>query len=289
MEDLDSAQPIFPPELEELIFSLSVQDDLKLAGRLLSVSSRVRAWMIPHIYKIVIFQYGSGTGDNIQVPYGEQVDVVAENGKHVQHMLVHSGPASFLKENIAACIARCPHLRSLALWIGNGTYSPELVESLQALRLEYLSFSIGAFTGGLEKQGRLLSSPFLSVTHLQLTPERTQLKAQQVKDYFPALTHLAMTSIYANGDKLREMLNIFRHQLRVLIWYPWTASCDGAGLEKPCVGCTSDWFPEPDPRIVILFRVNSANIWHEGVTGGFGIWRVAEEAVQARRDGAVGT
>ncbi|TFK59581.1 hypothetical protein BDN72DRAFT_883906 [Pluteus cervinus] len=272
----DFAQPAFPPELEEFIFSLAIQNDLRLAGRLLLVARRVYEWSIPHIYEVVIFR-----ANKESVPHQNlSPELFVEIGKHVHHMLVQTGSYDLEGETIS-CIARCPNLRSLALWIGNNfTYSQEVLNNLLSLKLKYLAFRIGAFSGGLAKQGRTLSFPLSSVTHLELLGEIARVNSHQVKEYFPALTHFAINSFgILNLSGLKEVLDTFGNQLEVAILY--ALQFGKADSRSPTVGVA---FMGDDPRLVMLWHgASSVDTWHDGVKGGPGIWTIAEEAVQARR------
>ncbi|TFK58349.1 hypothetical protein BDN72DRAFT_966370 [Pluteus cervinus] len=275
------AQPIFAPELEELIFSLAAHDDLKLAGKLVLVAKRVRKWVMPHIYNVVIFEI---TRESLVPHRNLSLEDLEKNGKYVRHLMVRHG-AFGLEERFAACVISCPNLRSLALWISsNEVYSPEMVESLLRMELEYLSFDIGEFAGNLARQGRTLSHPFHTVTHLELTGA-TRIDPHQVKDYFPSLTHLAITSL---GDTqisaLRDVLKIFGDRLEVLIWYFWEFRTPDVSRSGPRLARTRDYIAEDDPRLVVLwYGADFVRTWHEGVKGGQGIWKIANEAVRARR------
>ncbi|TFK62176.1 hypothetical protein BDN72DRAFT_848942 [Pluteus cervinus] len=275
----DLAQPTFPPEVEEFIFSLAIREDLKLAGRLLLVARRVYEWLIPHIYEVVIFRPNQEC-----VPHQNlSPELFVEIGKHVRHMLVQTGNND-LEGETTSCIARCPNLRSLALWLGyNFTYSPEFLNNLLSLKLKYLAFRIGTFNAGLAKQGRTLPSPLSSITHLELLGEVVRVNPHQVKEYFPALTHFAINSfgfLNMSGLKeVKEVLDTFGNQLEVAILY--ALQFGKADSQSPTVNVA---FREEDPRLVMLLHGASAvDTWHDGVKGGPGIWTVAEEAVQARR------
>ncbi|TFK61078.1 hypothetical protein BDN72DRAFT_484958 [Pluteus cervinus] len=159
-----------------------------------------------------------------------------------------------------------------------------MVESLLCMELKYLSFDIGDFARGLTRRGRTLPHPFTTVTHLELIGVG-KVDPHQVKAYFPALTHLAITSL---GDtrisRLRDVLDVFGDQLEVLIWCLWEFGMSDGSPSGPRVVPTVDFIAEDDPRLVVLwYGIDVVRTWHEGVKGGLGIWRVADEAVQARR------
>ncbi|TFK61700.1 hypothetical protein BDN72DRAFT_849449 [Pluteus cervinus] len=278
----DSSQPIFPPELEEVIFLFALQDDLKLVGTLVLVAKRVHDWVIPRFYEVVIFRYASEP----HIPHRSlSLQHLAGNGKHVRHLLLHDhSPGRRLDDHFSGCIDRCPNLCSLGLWIPDNSFTPGLVGGLLRLRLKYLSFDISGLVPALEKQG--VSTVLLpTVTHLELIGA-TKVDPHLVKSYFPALTHLALTGIGNTPiTVLRDALDVFGDQLEVAIWYLWNA---GDTKTSPRVERTSKYIIVDDPRFVVLrYGANFANTWHEGVKGGLGIWKAAEEAVQARRLGTI--
>ncbi|TFK61077.1 hypothetical protein BDN72DRAFT_965387 [Pluteus cervinus] len=280
----DVPQPVFPPELEELIFALALQDNLDIAGTLLFVAKRVHDWVFPHFYRVVIFQYARET----HTPHRKlSLRSLIDNGKHVHHLLLHNG-APGLEDKFSTCIERCPNLRSLALWISDNPYSPELVQSLLRLQLEYLSFDIHGFTAALKKQGTP-PVPFPTVTHVEIIGSIPIVDPRLIKVYFPALTHLAITSLGRTPVTiLQDALDIFGDQLKVAIWYLWRY---GEGESPPSVNRISkenDMID--DPRFVVVSYGSSfVDTWHEGVKGGLGIWKAAEGAVEARRRvGAIG-
>ncbi|TFK61695.1 hypothetical protein BDN72DRAFT_965015 [Pluteus cervinus] len=199
---------------------------------------------------------------------------------------------AILEDNFTVCIARCPNLLSLALWTNQEPYCPALVENLLRVGLKYLSFDIDPFIGALAEHGQTLPIPFPTVTHLELIGEVNEVNLRQVKAYFPALTHLAITGLVSNSiSVLRDALNIFGRQLKALIWYQCTPGTSRTRTdEPPRAARTSEYTAEEDPRIVILwYGWSFVNTWREGVTGGLGIWMTADEAVRARLAGAVET
>ncbi|TFK61075.1 hypothetical protein BDN72DRAFT_849984 [Pluteus cervinus] len=234
---------------------------------------------MPHFYEVVIFHYTS----DFHVPHRNlSLQHLAENGKHVRHMLLHSGSCG-IGDGFSVCIDKCPNLRSLALWINDNPYSPELVQSLLRLRLEFLSFNIHGFSAALKKQGASpISLP--TVTHLELLGTTTGVDARLIRASFPALTHLALISPDRNPiTVLRDALDIFGDQLKLVTWYRWDYRTVQA---SPTVECTSNYIVIDEPRFVVLScGPDFINGWHEGVKGGLGIWRAATEAVEARRAG----
>ncbi|TFK64498.1 hypothetical protein BDN72DRAFT_846543 [Pluteus cervinus] len=262
-------QPVFPPEIEEIIFSLCIQQGLQNTKSLSLVAKRVHEWLKPHLYKVAMLydntsHYGRPNFDS---------QVLKKHGRYVRHILlweVGSEEAYFLQPS--TCLSWCPNIMDIALWHPGTVYDEDLIDRLLGLPLTHISFDITRFHNDLTKHSISKRVSFTSVTHLDLNGMRITLPVEKIKGYFPSLTHMAL-------NKERELsaeaiLGCWGDQFEVLIWY--------TNLDSE----TGDRLPD-DPRFIALPQTWAwINEWHEATKDGpSSIWRRAEEEVRRRRQG----
>ncbi|TFK60811.1 hypothetical protein BDN72DRAFT_965512 [Pluteus cervinus] len=201
-------EPVFPPEIEEIIFSLCLQSNLRESGNLILVARRVYQWLRPRLYELLMFNTIWPHGPHQRPKF--KIDVLKVHGRYVRHILFWS--AKF-NQNLETHLAWCPNLVNLAIW-NEADYSSALVNQLLSLHITHLSFDITAFHGGVWKNS-MPETSFKSVTHLDLIGSEIALKANQIKKYFPSVTHIAF-----NGDEglsAVDVLDCWKGQLEVLI------------------------------------------------------------------------
>ncbi len=101
---------------------------------------------------------------------------------------------------------------------------------------------------------------------------------KELKEYFPALTHLALN--IGSGDLVSrspDILKTWDNQMQVLIWYVGESTTGPTPVE---LTRSSYHIQSDDPRIVILsYGLGYVDTWYQEATGGLGLWRVAEETI----------
>ncbi|TFK61604.1 hypothetical protein BDN72DRAFT_863471 [Pluteus cervinus] len=179
------------------------------------------------------------------------------------------------------CLAWCPNAVDVALWITLGYYDDELIHQLLCRRLTHLSFdfeSLRLKLGVHPEIPRPIVFPF--VTHLELIDSMITMTVRELKDHFPALTHLALNAAGPNLISMtHDVLTLWKDQMKVLLWYRG----DTPSPDPVVVPPDSDFpLPSDDPRLVVIrYGRGYVGTWYEGTRGGMSIWRVAEEAVAA--------
>ncbi|TFK71471.1 hypothetical protein BDN72DRAFT_958035 [Pluteus cervinus] len=267
-------QQVFPPEIEETIFSLAVQTDWANATNLILVAKRIHQWLIPQIYKVAIF-YDSRSED--RPTFSSRA--LIRHGEHVRHILFYTG-SSALVHQPEECLAWCPNLLNVALWIvPSDLYDSNLVNQLLRVRLTHLSFDFSCFRVAFERNPEiLLPISFPSVTHLELVNTQSFVSPQELDEYFPAVTHLALNAaVDLLASITNDILELWTDRIRVLIWYVGVSYQQQA----PSVLSKSD-YPDSssDPRhVVIEYGRGFVGTWYEGANGRLGIWKLAEEAI----------
>ncbi|TFK64398.1 hypothetical protein BDN72DRAFT_846640 [Pluteus cervinus] len=259
---LDYPQPVFPPEIEEIIFSLSAQSSVDQNRNLILVAKRVYQWLLPQLYKVAILNHGIPPA---RPKYSRQL--LDKHGQHVRHLL-YWDPESFDAPDI--CISLCPNVVDLALWgLTVRNDSGTLIHQILAIRqrLTRLSFDVDLFHSGVTKLPDSTLVSFISVTHLELIGSEIALKPEKIKEYFPSVTHLAVNgarTFFADG-----ILDCWKDQLKVLILY----------LE-----IDQDYVAN-DPRIAVMLQdYEFVHHWNEATKDGqSNVWRRAEEAVEVNR------
>ncbi|TFK61694.1 hypothetical protein BDN72DRAFT_965014 [Pluteus cervinus] len=284
---LDQPREVFPPELEEVIFSLALHADWESAQHLILVAKRVNQWLIPQIYQVAIL---SGKWKPRVYLKNKRRAVSDEKklthyGKYVRHIMVY-GPLVYAYDqgvhNVGETLLACPHVFNVALWITADKYDKILVAQLLTLRLTHLSFDIGAFkTVHAQDPPTLLPISFPSVTHFEHISSVNIINHAEIRGYFPALTHLALNpsvgnEMFTSPDILKALND---RQMKALIWY---------GNEVQSPSPVEIPFPQnhrfDDPRIVMLaYGQGYLDTWYNGTRGGSSLWRVADKIIAARR------
>ncbi|TFK64500.1 hypothetical protein BDN72DRAFT_846545 [Pluteus cervinus] len=265
---MSSSDPAFPLEIEEMIFSLCVQNDLKNGKNLILVAKRVYEWLKPQLYKVVILHDESDDDSHFGRPKCN-IELLKTHGHHVRHILlwesdiISDDPRLY---NPATCLSWCPNVVNIALWRVETTYNEHLIDRLLSLPLTHLSFDVTWLDEELRRHAISKRVCFTSITHLDLNGMEITLRVEKIKEYFPSLTHIAL------GEALelpaKAILDCWGDQLEVLIWY----SYDDNGVSD-------------DPRVVVISEPRQyVHDWNEAAMDGpSSVWRRAEMEVKRRR------
>ncbi|TFK59725.1 hypothetical protein BDN72DRAFT_965958 [Pluteus cervinus] len=281
MSDQPDLQAVFPHEIEEIIFSFAVQTDWPSAKNLILVAKRVYQWLIPQIYEVVVFHRNRYPLDR---PRSDSRNLV-HHGKYVHHIMLYNGDPSEtrLYNRPGVCLTWCPNAYDVALWLTPDQYDKTLVDQLLGRHLTHLSFSFNDFKSAAARYpGISPSISFLYVTHLELINTTPLDDLKELKEYFPALTHLAVK--IGSGDQISrspDILRTWNDQMQVLSWNIGQRMLGPTPvvLERSNYRIQAD-----DPRIVILaYSRECVDAWYEDAAGGLGLWRVAEETITGYR------
>ncbi|TFK59584.1 hypothetical protein BDN72DRAFT_851206, partial [Pluteus cervinus] len=260
MTKSEDTQPVFPPEIEEIIFSLYAQRNLKKSGNLILVAKRVYHWLRPWLYEVVIFHEDT-THDRLKFNSA----LLEIHGQHVRHILFWEITAlKHYSDNPVACLSWCPHVVNVALWSFNIVYDGALVNKLLSLHLTHLSLDVSLLHSAVTKY--LLSKPvaFISVTHLEII-EIIDPTTNQIEQYFPSVTHLALSQ--GLGPSAQDILQCWKNKLEVLVWYVgrWMFGGD-PGINSTIAGDVPN-----DPRVVVMpQRRDCVYDWNETTRDGPG-------------------
>ncbi|TFK69474.1 hypothetical protein BDN72DRAFT_959546 [Pluteus cervinus] len=267
----DLLEPFFPPEIEEIIFSLCIQSDLWKSRHLILVAKRVYQWLRPQLYELALFY-----GGNIPRRPRFRSKLLKMHGQYVRHLLIwesfdFDSVECGLDDSPGKCFSWCPNVVSIALWGIKMRYDRTLVDQLIRLStsLTHLSFDVSLFDSRLKGYSISTKVSFPSVTHLELTGYPIRLNWDDIRKYFPSLTHLALRAHIG----LLAQLDDCGDQLELLIWYS-DALLDPSTQPK-------------DPRIVVMSgpqRYDIVNDWVDGAKDvPSSIWRRIEQQVTSRR------
>ncbi|TFK60807.1 hypothetical protein BDN72DRAFT_965509 [Pluteus cervinus] len=259
-------QPVFPPEIEETIFSLCAQSGLKNCKNLTLVAKRVYEWLQPHLYKVAIVHnnrtYFEGPKFNRTL--------FKKYGQHVRQLLLWPLPSddSYLHKT-ATCLSWCPNVVDLSFWQPDPGFGKILIDRLLSLPLQRLSFDITGFHKELMRWTISGTVSFASVTHLHLIGTSIKLREEEIKQYFPNVTHMALNG--SMGLSHNSILDCWKDKLKVLIWHTYLSNS------------VSD-----DPRVVVMQPVwDYVGDWRDAREDGpKSVWRRAEVEVALRRRNA---
>ncbi|TFK69484.1 hypothetical protein BDN72DRAFT_959553 [Pluteus cervinus] len=287
----DQPGEVFPPEIEEMIFSMAVQANWSSAKTLVLVAKRVHHWLIPQLYEVVIFHENQISNPRPKFDSGKLID----RGKHVKHIMFFQ--MYLLSNRPGECLAWCPNAVDVALWITPDLYDKTLIDQLLCHRLTHLSFDFGTLRNKLGEHPEILKpTSFPFVTHLELINSTTAVTSDELREHFPALTHLALNASGPNFPDLEHLaldafgpnlisvtpgvLTLWKDQMKVLLWYRGETTSPYPVAMSPDSGFPS---PPDDARLVVIrYGRGYVGTWYEGTRGGLSIWRVAEEAIAAR-------
>ncbi|TFK64391.1 hypothetical protein BDN72DRAFT_846637 [Pluteus cervinus] len=272
MSEPKDTQPIFPPEIEEIIFSLCAQSNLEKSGNLILVAKRVYHWLKPQLYEVVIFH-----GDDTHGRLRFDSNLLEVHGQHVRHILFWDlaiGTHKRYYDDPATCLSRCPNIVNVALWNPYTVYDGTLVDQILSLPLTHLSFDVSSLHYALTKYS--LSKPliFKFVTHLELIGLDISATMDEIERYFPSVTHIALNA--DRGLPAQDILRCWKNKLQVLVLY-FGRSIFGDNVRIADV-------PD-DPRVIVMPQSQDyVYDWNEATRDGPGsIWRKAEVKVKRRR------
>ncbi|KAJ7230841.1 hypothetical protein B0H12DRAFT_1328396 [Mycena haematopus] len=262
--------PKLPPELERRIFEFAANSHSKSIPTLLLVAHRVKIWLEPILYSVVVFVSplpGHICFDSAHFSSAVQLPAISQ---HVTNLLL-SVDVPFI--HLEPILSRCSAVQNLALYGGDSSVLPFL--SAMPLRRLYTALEDYLFPSVAID---FTHPPFSRITHLQLTDSlvRAQWEEWRVLAIIPNLTHLAFL--------LDKSLSIFQNtltacpRLQVLIYL------HTPGQDKPGIGLES---LAHDTRFVCLPAPAYLADWQIGARGGDDFWVRAEKFIAQRNCGEI--
>ncbi|TFK64268.1 hypothetical protein BDN72DRAFT_963324 [Pluteus cervinus] len=199
---IDGKTPDLPYELEEGIFKYLARTDRRSIPSLMRVARRVKGWVEPFLYSIIIRRWGHKA-------YNPPVNCLPKYAHHVRHLLVYYTQALTLDELIQH-LTLCTNLVDVALWCAHDKEA--ISHALPTLPLQRFS----GFIPHLKPENRQEDvSKFTGITHLELLDNGlTWPKLAWLKD-LRNLTHLALVDrldpeivvdIFQNCGGLQELV-----------------------------------------------------------------------------------
>ncbi|KAJ7230842.1 hypothetical protein B0H12DRAFT_1263872 [Mycena haematopus] len=259
-----------PPELERHIFELAANSHSKSIPTLLLVAHRVKIWLEPILYSVVVFVNPLPEHicfDSAHFSSAVQSPAISQ---HVTNLLL-SRDVPFV--HLAPILSRCSAVQNLALYGGDLRVLP----FLSAMPLRRLSTALEDFLFPWVAID-FTDPPFSSLTHLQLRDDLDEAQWEEWRGLamIPKLTHLAFA--------LEKSLSIFQNtltacpRLQVLIYLY------SPGQAKPGIGLES---LAHDTRFVCLPAPAYLADWQTGARGGDDFWVRAEKFIAQRNCGEI--
>ncbi|TFK66755.1 hypothetical protein BDN72DRAFT_843844 [Pluteus cervinus] len=257
-------EPRLPPELEENIFLQALDSSPSDAFKFILVAKRVHHWLIPQIFKTVIYHYDESS------PIRFDIHSFERYANHVQHLFLEP-------ENLLQYLYLFSNVTNLVLW---GECSPAQLEIL--LEFNHLTHLAVVIGDDVSIPPPIYFALFSKVTHLDLMSSCDFWWLDEIKPNFnfPLLTHLCVLC-----DANTEVIKLFLDRIRcpnlavVILWDP---SPEAVTMVRPEVE-GRDEVPVKDERLVHILCQDSVRDWESGVRGGDDMWKVADRHIASRQ------
>lgn len=240
--------------------------------------------LIPQFYAVALFHPDYIKGRRPRYTSRSLI----RHGKHVRHILLYNSASpseTELYDLVEDCLSWCPNLHNVAMWTIEprpGAFKNVLDQLVNLPHLTHLSIELGALSSVISRRPTI--PIFRRATHLELLKLGRLPNPRIIDESFPVLTHLSLDGLMLITEHIEAALYHWKDRLQVIVWFVGVSGIDCL----PEVMATSMYAPLSDPRVVRLTYGNHyAKTWYEGVEGGMGIWRTAEETVQRRRQTGV--
>ncbi|KAJ7724636.1 hypothetical protein B0H16DRAFT_1242621, partial [Mycena metata] len=189
--------PRLPPELERAIFEISALSHLPGIPTLMRVAWRVKEWVEPLMYRVVMVS-GASPRKMLGFPIFREyiLPLVVENKPseffqdNVKHLFLESAPDQAATE---ALLTACSHIISLVLLMRDPSPYMSLLASMRCL--QRLSVEVEALFPGRDID--FIHPLFRNVTHLEIFHH---FQPSQMAEFYPGLalvpnlTHVAFHS-----------------------------------------------------------------------------------------------
>ncbi|KAJ7662164.1 hypothetical protein DFH06DRAFT_1471732 [Mycena polygramma] len=270
------SEPRLPVELERNIFELAARAHSKSIPKLLLVAQRVKIWLEPILYSVVVFSHPiPGHLSFGPTHFSSAIQSQAISG-YVKHLFIPYDKV--LAIDLELVLASCTAVENLvlpSLQIPEGT---DLLPFVSAMPLRRLRTTLADlfFMGGID----FTHSLFTHITHLELMEDLFFAQREDWKglSLIPNLTHLAFL--------VKKSLPIFQcaltacSALQVLIFvhiHHLNIQDVGFGLESLA----------HDTRFICMPASPLSQDWQIGARGGDDFWVRAEKFIAKRVSGEV--
>ncbi|TFK63186.1 hypothetical protein BDN72DRAFT_964069 [Pluteus cervinus] len=263
------SDPIFPPEIEQIIFENALA--LKLKGlddnglNLLLVAKRFHTWLIPKVMETVVVL-------TARTKYKWEITSLEKYGKHTRNLLLWINLYHDQDCPAERYLTNCPNVTNLVLWVD---YVDVPLKEAARLKIPLSQLSIDL--EGVTEITPELTQLFSKITHLEslgtLDSETELAPLRQ----FTCLTHLSIPETSNQG--LVPTLFSLLPSLQVLV-------LSLIGSRSCLMGPDGSFDPKSDdPRIVRMAWQSGKEVqeWLLDIQEGRGMWGLADEAVWERK------
>ncbi|KAF8185826.1 hypothetical protein K438DRAFT_1836390 [Mycena galopus ATCC 62051] len=255
--------PRLPAELERRTFEIAAHSDLKSIPNLLLVAHRVKIWLEPILYSVVIFAGPTSRFFSFTPSRFSSTLHSRAFSQHVENLL-----CDYIREPLKPMLADCSAVKNFALLCPD----PSALPLLSAMPLRCLHTGLKSLFRGTALD---FTHPLFShLTHLELTES---LIGWQGLALIPNLTHLA-----------------FQHQISLSVFEGVLATCptlrvlvclldfqDDSDLAKSLHSLVQD------TRFVCMLSPNFVEDWEIGARRGEDFWVRAERFIAQCNSGEV--
>ncbi|TFK59538.1 hypothetical protein BDN72DRAFT_966040 [Pluteus cervinus] len=258
------ADPIFPPEIEHLIFThaLAQQDLVPFPFNLIFVAKRVHHWLTPKLYETICIGKEKAT----EYPIKWDRAKLEKYGRFTRNLFLWA-----LEPELALLfLTSCPNVTNLLFWVA---MNPDLMNAISRLRLTRLSINLQAIrnlTPGLIES-------FSTITHLEfhgrVNPDLGYIT------HFTSLTHLAISYFYVTYRAILPVVFDRFPDLQAVI------SLNLLRLRERGVSVVEENSDLDDIRVVrtTVGLDSVVEAWLGDIKHGQGIWGSADETITRRR------
>ncbi|KAJ7059543.1 hypothetical protein C8F01DRAFT_1231993 [Mycena amicta] len=252
-----------PLELEREIFEITAREYSEMRYPLLFVAHRVYIWILPHIYRTLIF-YSDSKYPNIPGPWTSTGSV------HVRY-LVLSAHSTWILAIHGPVLQVCTGVTHLL--VATSKYDEARRKAFVELRnlRRFLCYTRGVFRPSNMTAHDAVLPVFAHLTHLELMDRISNDTVVEFCAALPSLTHLAVNDTL--WPELQNLLDLCK-RLRTLI-----LRAAGLYFARPFVALAPQGFT--DARLV----VHVYDRWDEGALEGDNYWSAAEEFLEDKRKG----
>jgi hypothetical protein len=274
--------PIFPPELEREIFEIAVQSSTKIIPPLLLVARRVKTWLEPLLYPVIVFRdplpgHISFSLDGLLAVLRLKPLDFAQT--HIRHLFLPRR-ISERQDDLVPLLTMCSGVHDL-VFMNTPLLrhpSPFLLPLLAKMPLTRLC--INAENLFSPHPVDFTHALFAQITHLDLLDEvhgRWDTRWAGLAR-IPHLTHLAFDLSPSRTSNWEDVLHAaLAHcsalQVLALMWSPWLR--DEMRHNRDEIRTLA----QRDPRFVIVLLTSHTHDWETGARGGIDSWNRAEELV----------
>ncbi|KAF7346316.1 hypothetical protein MSAN_01859200 [Mycena sanguinolenta] len=275
---------VFPLELEREIFEIVARSSTKLIPPLLRVARRVKVWIEPLLYPVIVFC--DPLPGHVSFSFPGLLDTLSSQppgfaAEHIRHLFL---PYTVLEREtrVARLLAICSGVQDLVLMNTPmprdlGPFRLGLLAKMPLTRLCVSAKNLFA-PGPVDFTHAL----FAHVTHLDLLDEvRGSWDTRWAGlALIPRLTHLAFEiSMSGSWGWENVIYGALKHcpklQVLALMWSPWLRDTMRQNQYEDKIGRLAD----SDPRFVIVLQASYTHDWEAGARGGIDAWSRAEQLV----------